>query len=152
MYKRQQLLVDYVTGALLGATDGEAALASKIARVVVAGDLVAPSTLSAAALSERHLDQATQERLVLPVREADVVLAQLCAALPVDVLPGASDPVNHALPQQPLHACLTPCAARYSTLHAHTNPFAAAVGGKRFFGTAGQPVADLLKFLSLIHI
>ena len=70
----------------------------------------APSTLSAAALSERHLDQATQERLVLPVREADVVLAQLCAALPVDVLPGASDPVNHALPQQPLHACLTPCA------------------------------------------
>ena len=66
---------------------------------------------------------------MLPVREADAVLAQLCAALPVDVLPGASDPVNHALPQQPLHACSRRAPRATSTLHAHTNPFAAAVGG-----------------------
>lgn len=33
---------------------------------------------------------------------------QLAAACPLDVMPGADDPANYTLPQQPLHPCLLP--------------------------------------------
>lgn len=32
-----------------------------------------------------------------------MVVTELAAAMPVDVMPGAEDPTNVALPQQPLH-------------------------------------------------
>ena len=48
-----------------------------------------------------------------------MVVAQLAGAMPVDVMAGAADPANQALPQQALHACLLPTAAAYPTLHRH---------------------------------
>lgn len=36
-------------------------------------------------------------------RNMDMVVTELAAAMPVDVMPGAEDPTNVALPQQPLH-------------------------------------------------
>lgn len=53
-----------------------------------------------------------------PVRDLDLLLAELAAALPVDVMPGPEDPANVALPQQPMHrwvgwggaACVCVCA------------------------------------------
>lgn len=41
--------------------------------------------------------------LTLTFRDMDVVVTELAAALPVDIMPGADDPTNVALPQQPLH-------------------------------------------------
>lgn len=40
------------------------------------------------------------------LRDMDVVVSELAAALPVDVMPGGEDPTNVALPQQPLHRCV----------------------------------------------
>lgn len=45
----------------------------------------------------------------------DMLVTELAAALPVDVLPGPDDPANVSLPQQPLHACLFPGAAPYGS-------------------------------------
>ena len=50
-------------------------------------------------------------------REMDVVLSQLAAAMPVDVMPGPSDPTNHSLPQQPLHGCLFPGSGGFATMN-----------------------------------
>ena len=50
-------------------------------------------------------------------RETDVVLSQLAAAMPVDVMPGGSDPTNHSLPQQPLHGCLLPGSGGFATMN-----------------------------------
>lgn len=36
-------------------------------------------------------------------RDLDMIATDLAAALPVDIMPGAQDPTNVALPQQPLH-------------------------------------------------
>ena len=44
-------------------------------------------------------------------------LTQLAGAMPVDLMPGATDPANHSLPQQPLHHCLFPGAAAFPTLN-----------------------------------
>ena len=48
-----------------------------------------------------------------------MALAQLAGAMDVDVMAGATDPANHALPQQPLHSCLLPGAVSFPTLHRH---------------------------------
>lgn len=47
----------------------------------------------------------------------DVCLTQLVGAMDVDVMAGATDPANHALPQQALHPCLLPGAVTFPTLH-----------------------------------
>ena len=44
-------------------------------------------------------------------------LTQLVGAMDVDVMAGATDPANHALPQQALHPCLLPGAVTFPTLH-----------------------------------
>lgn len=50
-------------------------------------------------------------------REMDVALTQLAGAMDVNVMAGATDPANHALPQQPLHSCLLPGAVSFPTFH-----------------------------------
>ena len=58
-----------------------------------------------------------------PGRELDVLLSRLSASCPsVVLLPGAADPANFTLPQQPLHSCLTPSAATFDSFHSTTNP------------------------------
>lgn len=73
-------------------------------------------------------------------------LAELAAAVPVDVMPGAGDPANYTLPQQPLHRCLLPGAAAYSSLHRSPNPHDFAVDGVAFLGTSGQNVDDVFRW------
>jgi DNA polymerase delta subunit 2 len=37
-----------------------------------------------------------------------MVLSELAACLPVDLMPGEEDPINVGLPQQPFHGALLP--------------------------------------------
>lgn len=41
-------------------------------------------------------------------RDMDMIMTELAAALPLDIMPGPDDPANVSLPQQPLHQCLFP--------------------------------------------
>jgi DNA polymerase delta subunit 2 len=133
------LLADWLGGHLGGR--GEQALASRVVRLIVAGD-----TLCALPPAPGHVDAKAASRLAAPLREADLLLSQLAAALPVDLMPGRNDPSNAALPQQPLHACLLPHAARYiATLARVTNPHECALDGVRILGTSGQNVDDLYR-------
>lgn len=75
------------------------------------------------------VDPKAASRLAGPLKEADVLLTQLAASMPVDVMPGPGDPSNQALPQQPLHGCLLPSGARYNTLRQCTNPHDFEVAG-----------------------
>lgn len=74
-----------------------------------------------------------------------MALSELAAAVPVDVMPGAGDPANYTLPQQPLHRCLFPGAAAFSTLQRATNPHDFEVDGVGFLGTSGQNVDDIFR-------
>lgn len=80
-----------------------------------------------------------------PCRDVDMALSELAAAVPVDIMPGAGDPANYTLPQQPLHRCLFPGAAAYSSLHRATNPHDFEVDGVTFLGTSGQNVDDVYR-------
>ena len=136
------LLAEWVAGHLGGPDD--VTLASRVARVVVCGNsrvAVADHHLAAAKLSKEAL-----ERIHGPMNDLDALLSQMAAAAPVDVMPGATDPSGHWLPQQPMPACVLPQASRFSTLRRCANPHECSVGGARFLGSSGQPLDDLRKF------
>lgn len=73
-------------------------------------------------------------------------MTELAAALPVDIMPGPDDPANVSLPQQPLHQCLFPGAAPYSSFKRVTNPHSFELDGCLLLGTAGQNVDDMAKY------
>jgi hypothetical protein len=76
----------------------------QVAHVVVAGGCVgAVEPLAAAVPYSRQFHFELQ-----PLRDLDMALAELAESLPLDVMPGAADPANLSLPQQPLHKCLFP--------------------------------------------
>ena len=84
-----------------------------------------------------------------PCRELDVFLTRLSSHVPaVHLLPGPSDPANFTLPQQPIHACITPSAAAYSSFHSATNPAQLSLRSDErrvaLLCSAGQNVSDAL--------
>jgi DNA polymerase delta subunit 2 len=140
-----QLLIDFVSGALGGAA--EQALAARVARVVVAGGLLR----GGAPMSQPTAYGALRAKAAAgaPLREADLALTELAAAAPLDVMPGAGDPANFALPQQPLHRCLLPGAAAFPHVVRATNPHAFSLAGVKFLGTSGMNVDDVARYSAL---
>ena len=135
-----QLMIDYIGGHV--GSDEEQGYGATVGRVIVAGNSVQLPKLSTSSLSKRP-SREQQDSLAQPLHQLDVALAQLAAAVPVDVMPGGCDPATHALPQQPLHACLFPHSTRHSGFSCVTNPHDAALKGVRIVGHAGQPTDDL---------
>lgn len=87
-------------------------------------DTSAYKCMSAGLSCRKHEHKSTCQRALLhrlspplPCREVDLCMSELASAVPVDVMPGHSDPANHSLPQQPLHGCLLPGAAGYTTFN-----------------------------------
>ncbi|KAK2417283.1 DNA polymerase delta subunit 2 [Trifolium repens] len=136
-----QLLVDHITGHL--GDEEEQSLASQIVRVVIAGNSVEiPRRL----LNGQNLASKDLSRMAEPVKELDILLNQIAAALPLDIMPGPCDPANFSLPQQALHRCLFPESSVYNTFRSCTNPHCFELDGIRFLGTSGQNVDDLDKY------
>lgn len=149
-----ELLLDYVTGNLGG--DQDQARAANIVRVVVAGGALAEpeqgvASTGGAGQSTSQTQHAANARLTL--RSLDQILTQFASSVPIDLMPGAGDPTNQALPQQPLHPCLFPEAGRFSqpgsvngTFNSTTNPHDFSVGSCDFLGTSGQNIDNLRQY------
>jgi len=107
----------------------------------------APGAAAAGPSSRGAAGHAAAAAALRPVRDADMLLAELASALPVDVMPGPDDPcASVALPQPPLHRVLLPGAARFSSLGRAPNPAELEVGGLRLLGTSGQNVDDIDRY------
>ncbi|XP_062167164.1 DNA polymerase delta small subunit [Alnus glutinosa] len=136
-----QLLVDHITGHL--GDEKEQSIAAEIVHIVVAGNSIEiPSGL----LNGQNLASKDQSRLSEPVKELDILLTQIAASLPLDIMPGPNDPANFSLPQQSLHRCLFPGSSAYNTFRSCTNPHCFELDNIRFLGTSGQNVDDLEKY------
>jgi DNA polymerase delta subunit 2 len=147
-----EMFVDYVTGQLGGVSDQR--FCSSLVRVIVAGNSITPETSKNAERQEKKPHARFQTRnysadTVEAVKEMDNFLAQLTSCVPVDLMPGANDPANHQLPQQPLHLCMFPRARATGRLSSLTNPYHTVIGGTIFMGCSGQNVDDIYKFSSL---
>jgi DNA polymerase delta subunit 2 len=157
------LLVEYLTGESSGPPDQ--ANASKITRLIIAGDSLSRSSpilsrddFTAKKAASKHYGYDASAYDASPATRLDTLLCDILPSLPITLLPGASDPANVALPQQPLHPALFPNARLYAnppaslepTLHGLdtvTNPWAGDIEGHRILGTGGQTLADLLKYV-----
>ncbi|CAN1307133.1 DNA polymerase delta small subunit [Linum perenne] len=136
-----QLLVDHITGHL--GDEKEQRIAAQIVHVVIAGNSVEiPSEF----LNGQNLGSRDQSKLSEPTKELDILLTQIAAGLPLDIIPGPKDPTNFALPQQPLHRCLFPSASSYNTFRSCTNPHCFELDKIRFLGTSGQNIEDMGKY------
>ncbi|CAI9593689.1 unnamed protein product [Staurois parvus] len=143
-----QLLLDLVTGQ--AGAEEEQGCAAKISRVILAGNLLSENTQNKDSLNKaKYLSKKTQAASVEAVKMLDEILLQLSGSVFVDVMPGAFDPTNYVLPQQPLHRCMFPQAAPYSTLQLVTNPYEADIDGIRFLGSSGQNITDIFKYSSM---
>lgn len=141
----RQLLVDFICGRLGGTT--ERLLASRIARVVVAGGSVAASTSVSTRdrFSTTKAQRGGESEFTAPTTLLDTLLAQLLGACQVDIMPGKSDPTNVSLPQQPLHPCLFRNSSRFDSLTLVPNPHEFTVDDCAVLGHSGQPVDDILR-------
>ncbi|CAI9101018.1 OLC1v1038236C1 [Oldenlandia corymbosa var. corymbosa] len=136
-----QLLVDHITGHL--GDEKEQNFAAKIVQVVVAGNCV---ELPRGLLNGQNLGSTDQSRLSNPIEELDMMLTQIAAGVPLDIMPGPHDPANFALPQQPLHRCLFPGSSAYNTFRSCANPHWFKLDEVSLLGTSGQNIDDLEKY------
>ena len=82
---------------------------SKIERVIVAGNSLSESMRDRDAMSKaKYLTKDRDASSLAAVCRLDDILLQLSTSVNVDLMPGANDPTNQLLPQQPLHHCLFP--------------------------------------------
>src|SRR5262249_24515767 len=83
-----------------------------------------------------------------------LLLTTLCATIPTSIMPGPHDPTSVALPQQPIHTGLLEKAKAFTpnTLESVTNPCWWDVDGVKIFGTSGQNVDHVYKYVDDDHI
>ncbi|KAI9842301.1 MAG: hypothetical protein M1838_003184 [Thelocarpon superellum] len=90
-----------------------------------------------------------------PTAHLDGLFATLLPTIPITLIPGATDPANASLPQQPMHSAVFPHSRVYakavasepSWFDAVTNPWEGDVQGWRMLGTGGQTVDDVFKYV-----
>lgn len=142
-----QMFSDLVTGELGSVQDQESC--SRIIRVIIAGNALSQCTQTKDSETKaKYLTRNAVAGSVEAIKSLDDFILQLSTCVPVDIMPGEFDPANHSIPQQPLHRCMFPQAAAYSTFQSVTNPYEAIFGGVRILGTSGQNVHDIYRVSS----
>ncbi|CEP62708.1 DNA-directed DNA polymerase delta subunit POL31 LALA0_S06e01882g [Lachancea lanzarotensis] len=131
---RLQLLQDYLTGDLVNAE-----VVSKIRRLIISGNSLNasdPSTLAGC------------------LNDFGTFIGNVLQSLPIDLMPGACDPSDQSLPQQPLHKALFEGTIKplFQTVQNElfsptTNPVWLDFDGVSLLGTSGQNIDDICKYI-----
>ncbi|KAL4950704.1 DNA polymerase alpha/epsilon subunit B-domain-containing protein [Aspergillus filifer] len=166
-----ELLTDYLLGYTGSSKeDGSPPEASAITRLVIAGNSLGANTIEVASDTDgaagKKIAQAKKYGYdasaynASPITQLDSFLAELLPSIPITLMPGESDPANFALPQQPIHRAMFPRARAYCAppptgeekpepgwFDSVTNPWEGDVEGWRLWGSSGQNVDDVLRYL-----
>lgn len=147
--------------------------ASSISRLIIAGNSLGASVTAEAATSSNPNHQAPKKKTgpkkygydasaynPSPITHFDSFLSEILPSIPVTLMPGETDPANYSLPQQGIHRAMLPKARAYCAgptppdqdpepgwLDSVTNPWEGDVEGWRLWGTSGQNVDDVLRYL-----
>lgn len=173
------LLMEWLLGESSTSTQQERA--SHVSRLVIAGNSLAEATplgvredmhpsapgKKAAASSKKYGYDASAYNPA-PPQQLDALLSTLLPSIPVTLIPGATDPANVSIPQQPLHPALFPESRAYAApptsqpvgvskkqqplpevecFHPTTNPASFYQSGHLWLGTGGQLTDDIAKYL-----
>ncbi|KAL4774356.1 DNA polymerase alpha/epsilon subunit B-domain-containing protein [Aspergillus nidulans var. acristatus] len=167
-----ELLTDYLLGytGSSKSEEGSPPDASGITRLIIAGNSLGASTIEAAPAMDgvpakkiahqKKYGYDASAYNASPITQLDSFLAELLPSIPITLMPGESDPANFALPQQPIHRAMFPRARAYCSappiekdqlepgwFDSVTNPWEGDVEGWRLWGSSGQNVDDVLRYL-----
>ncbi|GAA5856203.1 hypothetical protein JCM8547_000817 [Rhodosporidiobolus lusitaniae] len=143
---RAEMLVEYLLGEAGGDEDQDDAV--KVTRLILAGNSLAQPDVSLTDEPKKKTYGYDSSRYTSqPTDALDAFISELAPSLPVDLMSGDKDPCEPTLPQQPLHAALLPSARGFENFTPRTNPWWCDVGGTSFFGTSGQTIDDMFKYL-----
>ncbi|KAJ2880489.1 DNA polymerase delta small subunit Cdc1 [Coemansia aciculifera] len=138
-----QLLAEYLCGTLGAAS--QPPLAAQIAQVVVAGNVLSlPPPPLGHTEDARANDRSAVAALVSAV---DSYLADIAAAVPLALMPGAQDPADASLPQQPIHPSMFAQCKQYSGFRSLSNPAFLEVDGHVLLGSSGQNIDDIARYV-----
>ena len=160
------LLMEYLLGEALDPASQIAT--SQISRLIVAGNSIA-SDIDPAVQDSIGNTRKAQKKYgydssafnPAPTTHLDQFLSTVLTSMPVTLIPGASDPANVSLPQQPIHSAMFPHSRAYAAtpltdtnseqipgwFDAVTNPWDGEVEGWNILGTGGQNVDDVFKYV-----
>ncbi|KAH9951352.1 DNA polymerase alpha/epsilon subunit B-domain-containing protein [Amylocystis lapponica] len=152
-----QMLVEYLTGEAGGPHDQSEA--ARISRLIIAGNSLAPVVSANGGVKEetdrkpRRYGYDTTHFSPHPTLSLSAHLLDIARAMPVHLLPGASDPSGTILPQQPLPRAMFGAAAAFASFSCETNPPAAstsvsAAHARTLLVHAGQAVDDMYKYVA----
>ncbi|KAI9671565.1 MAG: hypothetical protein M1817_003617 [Caeruleum heppii] len=168
------LLMEYLLGEATTPSLQTSSI-KQITRLIIAGnslaeatplptreDLTSSSSATATKKASKKYGYDSAAYNPAPTAHLDALLATLLPSLPVTLIPGATDPANVALPQQPIHGAMLPHSRAYAAppatvstdspreagwFDATTNPWTGDIQGWRFLGTGGQNVDDVFKYV-----
>lgn len=116
-----------------------------VQRVVFVGNLAErPSRTDETTKKKYGVEQAKYDFSSMNL--LDPLLNSLVQSIPVDVMPGAGDPTNLALPQSPIQPGLFPLTHHNSSFTSVMNPHSFHLNGRRFLGTSGQNIDDIARY------
>lgn len=171
-----ELLTEYLlgyTGFSGNENNSPSSNASKITRLVIAGNSLGASVTTEAAAAGS--DNAAKKKQApkkygydasaynsSPITQLDNFLAEILPSIPVTLMPGEQDPANFSLPQQGIHRAMFPQSRAYCApppsgdnkpepgwFDSVTNPWEGDVEGWRLWGCSGQNVDDILRYLDV---
>jgi DNA polymerase delta subunit 2 len=141
-----QLFADYL-GGLVGSPTEQSEFVASIARLIVAGNSFCredeqpqPAKLRD---PNKKLSRDEQTKIVVSIQLLDSMFKDLSHDIPIDVMPGPSDPADYSMPQQPINKFLLPHSAGQKTVNLVTNPYRCTIDGVHILGTSGQPTDNI---------
>ncbi|WVQ78160.1 hypothetical protein IAT38_000241 [Cryptococcus sp. DSM 104549] len=144
---KAELLVEWLMGESGGPADQLDG--GRIARLVLAGNSL---TLPVKGEDDKQVKRFNSSSKPLfpshPTSTLSGLFSDLLStSLPINLIPGPSDPAGATLPQQPLPRILFGSKGKTEGLVCETNPTWLEVGGKSFLGTGGQTIDDIFKYV-----
>lgn len=152
---RLEMLAQYVRGEL--GLDVDKENMSQVSRMIIAGDSIEPLAevrdLSAGDFvttnnyGSKNISTFNPESAI----KLDLFLREILVTLPVLVMPGANDPAEICLPQQPLHKSMFRSSLPLlngNHLVRATNPQWFEQDSVRILGSSGQNVDDVYRYMS----
>ena len=132
---------------------------SRISRLIIAGNSIGKTKVLDNGSGKKSTDRKkygydSTTYNAEPTLALDSILSTLCATIPVSIMPGPDDPASVALPQQPIHQALFDKTKAFvpSTFECVTNPSWWDIDGVTIFGTSGQNIDDVYRYVENDHI
>ncbi|WVQ70346.1 uncharacterized protein L199_008573 [Kwoniella botswanensis] len=142
-----ELLVEWLTGEGGGISDQLDGV--RIARLILAGNSL---TTPVRGEDDKKIKRFNNSNKPLfpnhPTKTLSTLLEDLLSSsLPINIIPGPSDPSGATLPQQALPKVMFGTKDKTVGLESGTNPSWLEIGGRSFLSTGGQTLDDIFKYL-----